>query len=186
MEWNEEFCPNCGSTDICYHCNRCNEYFQNGVQANASLTPLIGETDKGGAVMEEKERYIVLSDRQIKNTTNNSQSFLSENQICDLLNQQDKRIKELEEENCKLKRRLTLTTKYKDDVKDDRNKLFEENKQLKQQLHDLPKQIVDEIKENNIYLNSSKPNRKDHIYDSYLIEAKILDTILKKYGGENE
>ena len=69
---------------------------------------------------------------------------------------------------------------------DARNSLCWEVKELKQQLHDLPKKIVDEIKENNTYFNSSKPNQKNHIYDSYLIEAKTLDSILKKYGGEDE
>lgn len=56
---------------------------------------------------------------------------------------------------------------------------------LKEQLHTQPKEIVEMIKQSNIYLNSSKPNQKDHIYDSYLVEAKTLDKILKEYERKN-
>ena len=72
--------------------------------------------------MEEKERYEVISpslngyayihDFKTDNVLNTYDS-------CDLLNQQSKRIKELENEN----------------------------QQLKQQLHDLPKKIVEEIRD---------------------------------------
>ena len=73
--------------------------------------------------MEEKERYEVISpslngyayihDFKTDNVLNTYDS-------CDLLNQQSKRIKELEKEN----------------------------QQLKQQLHDLPKKIVGDIEKN--------------------------------------
>lgn len=45
--------------------------------------------------MKATERYINLSERQIKDTQNQAQSFLSVKQVCDLLNQQSARIKEL-------------------------------------------------------------------------------------------
>ena len=44
------------------------------------------------------ERYINLSDRQVKDTQNQSQNFMSINTICRRLNQQDQRISELEEQ----------------------------------------------------------------------------------------
>ena len=44
------------------------------------------------------ERYINLSDRQVKDTQNQSQNFMSINTICRRLNQQDQRIAELEEQ----------------------------------------------------------------------------------------
>ena len=53
--------------------------------------------------MEEKERYINLSDRQVKDTQNNSQGFMSIKSICKTLNQQNARINELQEENQHLK-----------------------------------------------------------------------------------
>lgn len=45
-----------------------------------------------------RERYVNLSDRQIKDTQNQSQDFMSVNTVCKRLNQQDERIKELEEQ----------------------------------------------------------------------------------------
>ena len=45
--------------------------------------------------MAEKERYIILSGRQIKDTQNQSQAFLDIETVCRLLNQQDKCIKDL-------------------------------------------------------------------------------------------
>lgn len=153
--------------------------------------------------MEEKERYrffeTVIQDTEYQNT-DVPQSLMDKTLCCIRLNEQDARIKELEEENQQLKQQLAESEKaleakesvnriYKATLtlKDsDFSDLVRENAKLKQQLHDLPKKIVDEIKENNTYLNSSKPNQKNHIYDSYLIEAKTLDSILKKYGGEDE
>lgn len=58
--------------------------------------------------MKEKERYIILSGRQIKDTQNQSQAFLDIETVCKLLNQQDKHIKELEEENQQLKDKLEI------------------------------------------------------------------------------
>ena len=43
-----------------------------------------------------KERYVNLSDRQVKDTQNQSQDFMSINTICRRLNQQDKTIADLE------------------------------------------------------------------------------------------
>lgn len=93
--------------------------------------------------MEEKERYeetdIVTKSIIIYDHKNKELKFLSIRNVCDLLNRQDKRIKELEQENQELKIRLDKTI-------NDCNNLFVENQQLKQQLHDLPKKIIDEIK----------------------------------------
>lgn len=58
-----------------------------------------------------------------------------------------------------------------------------EVKQLKQQLHDLPKKIVEEIKDGIIKYDLLKnfPNEA-----GYCMFDSILDTILKKFGGEDE
>lgn len=68
--------------------------------------------------MEEKERYINLSDRQVKDTQNNSQGFMSINSICKTLNQQDKELSKLrasyqqvKEENQQLKQQLAESEK---------------------------------------------------------------------------
>ena len=120
-----------------------------------------------GVIMEEKERYEVMSpslngyayihDFKTDNVLNTYDS-------CDLRNQQSKRIKELENEN----------------------------QQLKQQLHDLPKKIVGEIKLQ-LFKHFKVKNIEEYEKLS-LIDAlftadaviEILDTILKKFGGEDE
>ena len=56
--------------------------------------------------MEEKERYINLCDRQIKDTQDNSQAFMRISSVCKKLNKQSNRIKELDEENHQLKQQL--------------------------------------------------------------------------------
>ena len=52
----------------------------------------------------------------------------------------------------------------------------EENQQLKQQLHDLPKKIVEEIRTHFLYGIDGETTGIDI----------ILDAILEKYGGEDE
>ena len=120
--------------------------------------------------MEEKERYEVISpnlngyayihDFKTDNVLNTYDS-------CDLLNQQSKRIKELENEN----------------------------KQLKQQLHDLPKKIVEEIT-NELSNNTSLyfemrestsahcPNKK-YEWFNYIRFRNYINAILKKFGAED-
>lgn len=110
--------------------------------------------------MEEKERYEIhmyddvcvdLYDNGVLDKYINDTYKLEE-----LLNQQSKRIKELENEN----------------------------QQLKQQLHDLPKKIVGEIKKE-LY-DCGKTYLEDEPYIEICIIQGILNTILKKYGGEDE
>ena len=77
---------------------------------------------------------------------------------CDLLNQQSKRIKELENEN----------------------------QQLKQQLHDLPKKIVEEIRD----VAGDYWEECGNVPDLNTLTMEdfdeILDTILEKFGGKDE
>lgn len=99
--------------------------------------------------MEEKEGYEWNSrfDEAIKD--NQTGDIVN---AVEVLNKQDKRIKELEQEN----------------------------HQLKQQLHDLPKKIVEEIKNNCWYGGALLED------DYYKVTDKLLDTILKKFGGKDE
>lgn len=97
----------------------------------------------------------------------------------DLLNQQDKRIKELEEENLSLQEQS---------IRDNQN-WIEETTQLKQQLHDLPKKIVEEIRE---YMPKRIMEKQikwgDNIQIGFICNAinECLDTTLEKFGGEDE
>ena len=71
------------------------------------------------------------------------------------------------------------------DEKDQRIKELEEvTQQLKQQLHDLPKKIVGEIKKE-LY-DCGKTYLEDEPYIEICIVRGILDTILEKYGEEDE
>ena len=55
--------------------------------------------------------------------------------------------------------------------------------ELKQQLHDLPKKIVEEIRENFGQFIYIEPYDLENGFDSVEF-VKFLDTILKKFGGE--
>ena len=60
--------------------------------------------------MEEKERYeYFFGTNTIKDNIN--KEFLSYKRVIDTLNQQDKRVKELEQENQQLKQQLAITEK---------------------------------------------------------------------------
>ena len=145
-------------------------------------------------VMEEKERYEVhIYDDVRVDLYNNGvldKSINDTYKLEKLLNQQDKRIKELEETNKVLSNELTKNSILKQDYIEtccgipifEIPKIKEENQQLKQQLHDLPNKIVEEIKKvsDTVILWWSS-----EVYD-YTITAKNLDTILKKYGGKYE
>ena len=138
--------------------------------------------------MEEKERY-EFGQRTLFNNREELTTFDGFNLddfmqiICKLLNQQDKRIKELEEENLSLQEQS---------IRDNQN-WIEETTQLKQQLHDLPKKIVEEIRD--CLLDFSNGWWRYFMTDGceYMLSSdlqgcldEIIDTILKKYGGEDE
>ena len=114
--------------------------------------------------MEEKERYkIDKSTNYYTNTivdTKTNAYYGNIEEHIDLLNQQSKRIKELENEN--------------------------------KQLHDLPNKIVEEIKLqlfNHFKVKNIEEYEKLPLIDSLFTAdtvIKILDEILKKYGGEEK
>ncbi len=124
--------------------------------------------------MEEKERYELTDTDCILDTERNivvsdvCDVITNADIITDLLNQQDKRTKELEQEN----------------------------KQLKQQLHDLPNKIVEEIrkwgqKHYNWVGDGTGYDGQDYnecIGFNMAIDQlnEILDAILEKFGGEDE
>ena len=141
--------------------------------------------------MEEKERY-EFGQRTLFNNREELTTFDGFNLddfmqiICKLLNQQDKRIKDLEEENLSLQEQS---------IRDNQN-WIEETTQLKQQLHDLPKKIVGEITNelsNNTSLyfeiresTSAHCPNKEYEWFNYVRFRNYINTILKKYGAEDE
>ena len=137
--------------------------------------------------MEEKERY-EFGQRTLFNNREELTTFDGFNLddfmqiICKLLNQQDKRIKELEQENLSLQEQS---------IRDNQN-WIEETTQLKQQLHELPKKIVeyfyDEIRHRAILEDDYCPDH--NLERKYGVRKCLLEnirtTILKKYGDKDE
>ena len=92
--------------------------------------------------------------------------------VAHLLNQQDKRIKELE-------LLLKADKKIETNSLNGFEKLRKENQQLKQQLHELPKKILEEVEKNFTEYLPLKYKTGAGFYSR-------LNAILKKYGGEDE
>ena len=136
--------------------------------------------------MEEKERYEWDKIEEecyewIRDTETVNQSlYYYLKTVAHLLNQQDKRIKELE-------LLLKADKKIETNSLNGFEKLRKENQQLKQQLHDLPKKIVedfyDEIRHRAILEDDYCPDH--NLERKYGVRKCLLEdirtTILKKY-----
>ena len=135
--------------------------------------------------MEEKERYEYFFGT---NTIKDNKANQFYGCVVDLLNQQDKRIKELEEEleNYKLCRCVDCSSEYEYGLETSIDELDKENQQLKQQLHDLPKKIVEEIRDDIAKRIMEKQIKwGDNTQIGFICNAinECLDAILKKFGG---
>ena len=136
--------------------------------------------------MAEKSRYKYYAETNQLYDNEKGELYaynLNKNKIISILNQQDKQIKELEQENNFLEKRNEELIIDRRDICLERNDIFEENQQLKQQLHDLSKKIVGEIKKE-LY-DCGKTYLEDEPYIEICIVQGILNTILKKYGGQD-
>ena len=144
--------------------------------------------------MEEKERYeIHIYDDICVDFYDNGvldKSINDTYKLEELLNQQSKRIKELEEEFDDAKRdyipKLEFGLQRANKMGRDAEK---ENQQLKQQLHDLPKKIVEEIRDCvSKRIIEKQIKWGDNTQIGFICNAinECLDAILKKFGGENE
>ena len=128
--------------------------------------------------MEEKERYEWDKIEEecyewIRDTETVNQSlYYYLKTVAHLLNQQDKRIKELE-------LLLKADKKIETNSLNGFEKLRKENQQLKQQLHELPKKILEEVEKNFTEYLPLKYKTGAGFYSR-------LNAILKKYGGEDE
>ena len=136
--------------------------------------------------MEEKSRYKYYAETNQLYDNEKGELYaynLNKNKIISILNRQDKQIKELKVENNFLEKRNEELIIDRRDLCLERNDIFEENQQLKQQLHDLSKKIVEEIKKE-LY-DCGKTYLEDEPYIEICIVQGILNTILKKYGGQD-
>lgn len=114
--------------------------------------------------MEEKERYINLCDRQIKDTQDHLQAFMGISSVCKRLNQQDKRIKELENDIANYKyisSRSSELVKENQQLKDQVKKSYQEGLLQKQFDKDMEiQELKDKIEELTTYkeiINKNKP-----------------------------
>lgn len=160
--------------------------------------------------MEEKERYELTDTDCILDTERNivvsdvCDVVANADIITDLLNQQDKRIKELEKrlaENNEFFNAFACKdfNEFKDFISTFMLAPHEEQtliRELEQQLHDLPKKIVGEITNelsNNTSLyfemrestSANCPN-KEYEWFNYVRFRNYINTILEKFGAENE
>ena len=143
--------------------------------------------------MEEKKRYeIHIYDDICVDLYDNGvldKSINDTYKLEDLLNQQDKQIKELEEENKELEIKLDKCGTELVNAESLVSYLENENQQLKQQLHDLPKKIVKEIRDDMSKRIMEKQIKwGDNIQIGFICNAinECLDTILEKFGGKDE
>lgn len=129
------------------------------------------------------------SDQMYDNETGNKTQPVY---VADLLNEQDKRIKELESE---VKVGEFWHSAYQgkqleyDMVYAELRQSYDEIEKLKQRLHDLPEKIVEEIKENFDWRQCCEIRKyydQQYIWFNYVTFNDFLETILKKYGGEDE
>ena len=167
--------------------------------------------------MEEKERYELFGEFGIIHDTspNAECMLLNKFQTCEILNRQDKENQQLKQQLEELKgKRLEF---YNDDVRQtqvingvhfdieqllvfseyvehEKNISADKDKQinqLKQQLHDLPKKIMEEIRDvAGDYWDFNMCEECGNVPDLNTLTMEdfdeILDTILKKYGEEDE
>ena len=141
--------------------------------------------------MEEKERYEIIVNKknfiEIQDTESNADTFITEDNIEDLLNQQDKRIKELQQQLAEHNEFFNAFAckdfnEFKDFISTFMLAPHEEQtliRELKQQLHDLPKKIVGEVEKNFTEYLPLKYKTGAGFYSR-------INAILKKYGGEDE
>lgn len=126
--------------------------------------------------MEEKERYEWNSrfDEAIKD--NQTGDIVN---AVEVLNKQDKQIKELKKENKELEIKLDKCGTELVNAESLVSYLENENQQLKQQLHDLPKKIVKDIEKNFTEYLPLKYKTGAGFYSR-------LNAILEMFGGEDE
>lgn len=128
--------------------------------------------------MEGKERYVIGNGEDVFIADNYRKVMFSitTKKLQDLLNQQDKRIKELEQENQQLKQEV-------EEQEESYNNTMSYLNKTRSELLNLPNKIVGDVADELGYCG--KTYLEDEPYIEICIVKGILQTILKKYvGGE--
>lgn len=143
--------------------------------------------------MEEKERYKLESYNEAFcqiHDTESGEWYLRKDLVTDLLNQQDKRIKELEEQTYPAYKREHKRRAYLENIEVPR--LKKENLQLKKQLNSQPAEIVEKIRKqifNHFNVNNMEEYESLSLLDSLFTADAVtdmLDDILKEYQKNKE
>lgn len=143
--------------------------------------------------MEEKERYKLESYNEAFcqiHDTESGEWYLRKDLVTDLLNQQDKRIKELEEQTYPAYKREHKRRAYLENIEVPR--LKKENLQLKKQLNSQPAEIVEKIRKqifNHFNVNNMEEYESLSLLDSLFTADAVtdmLDDILKEYKKNKE
>lgn len=138
--------------------------------------------------MEEKERYKLESYHEAFceiHDTESDEWYLRKDLVTDLLNQQDKQIKELEEQTYPAYKREHKRRAYLENIEVPR--LKKENLQLKKQLNSQPAEIVEKIRKqifNHFNVNNMEEYESLSLLDSLFTADAVtdmLDDILKEY-----
>lgn len=132
--------------------------------------------------MEEKERYKLESYHEAFceiHDTESDEWYLRKDLVTDLLNQQDKRIKELEEQTYPAYKREHKRRAYLENIEVPR--LKKENLQLKKQLKSQPAEIVEKIRKELGLKLKYKLNDEVSVLRICNQINEVLDTILKEY-----
>lgn len=143
--------------------------------------------------MAEKERYVVLSKRQIKDMQNQSQCFMSIEQVCKRLNHQDKQIKELQGSNKVLSNELTKNNIMKQDRLEtccgipiyEIPTLKQENRKLKQSQKQLAISELEKLREYIILNDEYDEEIGCNIIETFDLLEDISDRI-EKLGSEEK
>ena len=146
--------------------------------------------------MEEKERYELVEEDFAYAIVDNEKHKTYQNDcfdfsnICDLLNRQDKENQKLCQQIVNLNKENNKLREFKDDILRVQAEPYRFYKKI-QQLHDLPKKIVEEIRDiAEDYWDFNICEECGNVPDLNALTTKdfeeILATILKKYGGEDE
>ena len=154
-------------------CNKCyDKMFKSGDTIIRSLTNKISDLESKLAECEKKAYSRGHSQRDIANE-------IKLNALREDVANKEKRIAEL-------KQQLTEENEYTQQYRKDCAKIQTDYYKLKQQLHDLPKKIVEEIRD----VAGDYWEECGNVPDLNTLTMEdfdeILDTILKKYGDNNE
>lgn len=180
--------------DFPYHTDDIVELLDEKDEKITNLEAKLAESESKRKILEEKVKWL---------SEENEECFVDGQKYNELREQKDKEIQDLKQQLAESERKLEeykkcnckeCMTDYEKNLNQIIDKYLNENIKLKQQLHELPKKIVEEITNelsNNTSLyfeiresTSSHCPNKEYEWFNYVRFRNYINTILKKYGGK--